>query len=401
MANTKTNQLLPFATGAGAIVLTAAQYAALAARTTGFTEGIADERQLNTVWRQSSTVAAMIGQFVSDRAGVDVLDDGDIQTLETNFITAIANVAAGQVPSLPATSYVHSGLDVSGSATSLISDVTPSITKYEVGNLYLIRASKTAQGATVANFDGIGTRNVLRSDGSPIKIGDWNGGEMLMLLDDGANLLLYGAKSSLAPARNLQQFTSAGSYGFTVPAGIFWLFVEIVGAGAGGAGGGRNTPWSSGGGGSGGFAGGWIPVTPGQVIPCVVGAKGLGAGNADGAVGGNGGTTTFGTFLTGTGGQGGKGASNDAGGGGPGQGFGGQKNFPGGSGGDGNPTNPGNPGGNGAASAFGGGGRTSTFNRALMNGQAPGSGGGGIWSNSGTASELGGNGADGAIFVQY
>lgn len=88
------NQILPFATGAQARVLDPAAYQALAARVNGFVAGVADEQQLNTVWRQSSFVASMIGQFITDRAAVDVLDNGDITALEASFIKAIAAVAA-------------------------------------------------------------------------------------------------------------------------------------------------------------------------------------------------------------------------------------------------------------------------------------------------------------------
>jgi hypothetical protein len=91
------NQIMAFATGAQARVLSPDAYAALAARVNGFVAGPADEVQLNTVWRQSSFVAAMVAQFTADRAKVDVLDNGDISTFENNFAAAIAAVAAGQV----------------------------------------------------------------------------------------------------------------------------------------------------------------------------------------------------------------------------------------------------------------------------------------------------------------
>lgn len=405
MANT--NQIMPFATGAQARVLSPDAYAALAARVNGFVAGPADETQLNTVWRQTSFVAAMVAQFTADRAAVDVLDNGDITTFENNFAQAVAAVAAGQVPSLPSSSYWHTGIDVSGSTQSLIADVVPSIASYAVGNVYALRTAHSATGATTANLDGIGVRNVVRADGSPIQAGDWISGEVIFLADDGANLRLYGAKSSLAPARNLTSYRVAGSYAFIVPAGVYWLYVEIVGAGGGGAGSGNQATWSCGGGGSGGYAAGWIPVSPGQAIPLIVGAKGLGSPYSTSALGGQGGTTSFGAYLTATGGLGGNGGTTNCGGGGPGQGYGGQKTFPGGSGGDGNPFNALIQGGNGGASAFGGGGRTATFNggsassNVSLNASAPGSGGGGIWSNSFSANELGGNGADGAVFIQY
>ncbi len=87
------NQILPFATGSGANVMTPADYAALPAQTHGFTAGIASSQQLNTVWRQASFMSSMLAQFISDKAGVDVLDNGDIGGLESNLTKAVTRLA--------------------------------------------------------------------------------------------------------------------------------------------------------------------------------------------------------------------------------------------------------------------------------------------------------------------
>jgi hypothetical protein len=83
------NQLLPFGNGNGANVLAFSAYQALSARTQGFASGTALSVQLNTVWRQSAVVSSMIGQFIVDKAVVDVLDDGDVAGLEAKFIAAL------------------------------------------------------------------------------------------------------------------------------------------------------------------------------------------------------------------------------------------------------------------------------------------------------------------------
>jgi hypothetical protein len=83
------NDFLPFGTGGGANVIDQATYAALSARVAGFVAGVAVSAQLNKAWRQSSSMAAMIGQFIVDKAAVSATDDGDIATLETNFIAAL------------------------------------------------------------------------------------------------------------------------------------------------------------------------------------------------------------------------------------------------------------------------------------------------------------------------
>ena len=93
MANT--NDFLAFGTAGAANVLDQATYAALAARAAGFSSGTAQSAQLNKVWRQASIVAAMIGQFVADNSGQNAVDDGNIATLEANFLGALtARLAA-------------------------------------------------------------------------------------------------------------------------------------------------------------------------------------------------------------------------------------------------------------------------------------------------------------------
>ncbi|WP_211485737.1 tail fiber protein [Achromobacter ruhlandii] len=84
------NQILPFGTVPGANVLAPADYQALAARLGGFSAGTAKSKELNTVWRQASFVAAMIGQYIADKAGQDVLDDGDLAALQARFVAALA-----------------------------------------------------------------------------------------------------------------------------------------------------------------------------------------------------------------------------------------------------------------------------------------------------------------------
>jgi len=89
------NEFLPFGTTAGANVLAQALYSGLSARSTGFMSGVASSAQLNKVWRQSSSMAAMIGQFIADNSGNDADDDGDIATLLSNFELAATSFVGG------------------------------------------------------------------------------------------------------------------------------------------------------------------------------------------------------------------------------------------------------------------------------------------------------------------
>ncbi|MFL9943747.1 hypothetical protein [Paraburkholderia graminis] len=85
-----TNDFLPFANGGGANVLTQAQYAALTALLSGgYQSGVANSAQMNKTWRQSSIMAAVLGQFAADYSGNNSVDDGTIATLEANLVAAI------------------------------------------------------------------------------------------------------------------------------------------------------------------------------------------------------------------------------------------------------------------------------------------------------------------------
>ena len=198
------------------------------------------------------------------------------------------------------------------------------------------------------------------------------------------------ANPSLSPPRRIQAYTAAGTATWTVPAGVKWILVEVLGGGGGGALGGGSYNFSGGGGGAGGYTRAWIEVTPGQQFQVVVGAGGQPTVSG-------GGTSSFGSNLYATGGGVGLGSSNSCAGGDGGQGSGGQFNFRGTMGNDGNNTRSYVQGGAGGASIFGGGGRTGSPTGVA--GRAPGSGGGGAWSPDTQGS--GGPGADGAVIISY
>lgn len=73
-----TNNFKPFATGNGANVTSQADYEALAALTSGFSSGKASSAQINKALRQSTFIASALAQYVANKSGSDVLDDGDI-----------------------------------------------------------------------------------------------------------------------------------------------------------------------------------------------------------------------------------------------------------------------------------------------------------------------------------
>ncbi|MCK1783431.1 hypothetical protein L9Z73_03360 [Pseudomonas sp. TNT11] len=93
-----TNDFLPFGSAVGANVSTQAEYVALAARANGFTAGTAVSKQLNKAWRQSSVISATLAQFIADQSGNDVLDDGNLATIQTNLGLAIKAAIASGIP---------------------------------------------------------------------------------------------------------------------------------------------------------------------------------------------------------------------------------------------------------------------------------------------------------------
>lgn len=83
------NDFKPFATGEFSNVLSQADYEVLPAVGAGFNTGIARSEELNKVWRQSSVMAAVIGNFIAEQSGDDVLDDGNLANLKLSLEKAI------------------------------------------------------------------------------------------------------------------------------------------------------------------------------------------------------------------------------------------------------------------------------------------------------------------------
>ena len=83
------NDFKPFAIGEFSNVISQADYEALPAVSAGFNPGIARIEQLNKVWRQSSVMAAVLGNFIVEQSGDDVLDNGNLDALKVSLEKAI------------------------------------------------------------------------------------------------------------------------------------------------------------------------------------------------------------------------------------------------------------------------------------------------------------------------
>lgn len=141
------NDFLVFGGGAGANVISQSAYSGLTARSAGFSAGVAQSAQLNKVWRQSSIMSAVLAQFISDRTGLDVLDDGTTATV-------LANLKA-------------SAAAVNGDAMKTFSVATATAAPHAVAQSQVVGLAQTWQNMTASRAQGTTYTN---STGKPIML---------------------------------------------------------------------------------------------------------------------------------------------------------------------------------------------------------------------------------------
>lgn len=91
------NDFKPFATGAGANVMSQADWEALIALSTGFQSGKASSAQMNKAFRQGTVMASVLAQFISDLTAADVLDNGNTANILLNLKSAVNKAASGRL----------------------------------------------------------------------------------------------------------------------------------------------------------------------------------------------------------------------------------------------------------------------------------------------------------------
>jgi hypothetical protein len=96
-----TNEILPYAAGGGANVLSQALYAVLAERTNGAQTGTAVSANFNKAMRQATFVAAAITGWLAAQ-NVNVPDDGNLTTIVNNFLAQIPGKVVASVAALRA-----------------------------------------------------------------------------------------------------------------------------------------------------------------------------------------------------------------------------------------------------------------------------------------------------------
>lgn len=180
-------------------------------------------------------------------------------------------------------------------ALSVALDPTP--VAYTVGLRVLVKKMNAANtGAATINVNGLGLRNIVRSDGATLMAGgNLLANSMILLAYDGISFQVIGGGNFRGQSfdQGIILF-NGGTNDWAVPANVFALQVE--GWGGGGGGGAGNGTYGGGGGAGGGYQLEFVNVLPGQTIRVTVGAGGLGS-NVNGNGGAPGGTTLV-TNLT-------------------------------------------------------------------------------------------------------
>ncbi|HHT8322282.1 TPA: gp53-like domain-containing protein [Enterobacter roggenkampii] len=122
------NDFKPFATGAGANVMSQADWEALPALLTGFQSGKASSAQMNKIFRQAGFIAAALAQYTANKSGLDVLDDGDVSGFIAKMTTALGKDFQGLDATLTALAGLATGANklpyFTGADTAAQTDLT-------------------------------------------------------------------------------------------------------------------------------------------------------------------------------------------------------------------------------------------------------------------------------------
>lgn len=169
-----TNEILPFAsTNTGTNLLTQAEYAADAQRTTGNQPGIARSKLVNKSLRQASIMAAGLAEFIADYQSNNVTDSLTAQNIADYLVAAIRTVGLPTAVS-------------GGTANALIGTYgLQTLTNQTI----LLRAGFANTSATpTLNVDGSGNKTIVKGSNQPLVAGDINGAGHWLVLTFDTNL---------------------------------------------------------------------------------------------------------------------------------------------------------------------------------------------------------------------
>lgn len=223
---------LPIATTGSPNVDTQGDFVGSGYQTEGFTTGLAQSKQLNKCWRQSSMFTAAWANIVSSVLSISVLDDGNLSALIANILACLSSlISIALEANNPTTVFLQGsagGNYVSGSSfadvdgTNLVASLV-----IPVGWKLLVRASGTEFASTgnmsgqIALFDGgtqLATAGISVASGgvsqdSPFAL-DW------VIIGDGAtHAISLQFKTGGGSASQLEILNS----GSTVPTMVLFL----------------------------------------------------------------------------------------------------------------------------------------------------------------------------------
>lgn len=280
-----TNYFIPFATGNGATVVNDPAWASSGVVPQGFQNGVADPALVNKALRQSTSIAALIGQFGADYSAQDFTDGLPTTTLRDNFRIALAAAQAG----------AYFAQDTSSTANVVnvsLAPVPPALNGYVP---IIVRVANTSTGPVTINYAAGNpaspatiSKPLVRRNGTPMQSGDLVAGSFLHAGYD----TVTGSWRALG---TVQSDNASGLAGLTpqqrgmsiVTSGTYTILSPTVKVWAVGGGGGGNTTYGGGAGAS--LIAYLTGLTVGGTLTVQIGAGGAGSTGSTG--GGNAGST--------------------------------------------------------------------------------------------------------------
>lgn len=159
-----TNEILQFAeTNTGTNLLTQAEYAADAQRSTGNQPGVARSKLVNKALRQATLLAAGLAEFIADNQANNVTDSLTPQDI-SDYLTSV--IRSFGMPTAVAT----------GTANALAADFTPDVA-LAAGLTVLVRAA-TANTTTAVTLaaNGGAAKTIVKGNNVALAVGDIAGG---------------------------------------------------------------------------------------------------------------------------------------------------------------------------------------------------------------------------------
>jgi hypothetical protein len=189
------NEFLPFATGVGANVESPGDYSADPVRQQGFQVGVADPTKLNTVWRQASVIASMIGQFAADYTNTTISDDGDVIGLEDQYVNALKALLQ------PLGVYF---MQDTGSANQVVGTSDPAPEGYQAPCFIVFRkVGSDNTGAMTCNFWGKGVVALRDNTGADLTAATILANSFYMCAWDGGGFRILGGAAQYTNVTNL------------------------------------------------------------------------------------------------------------------------------------------------------------------------------------------------------